>query len=95
VGVIVLDFGIQSALVSNQHVVFALNPEARSRLNTVFMTGMFLGGAVGSASATFFWNLAGWPAVCGFGILFAVIALTLVTISRAQKNEQVHETMNT
>jgi predicted MFS family arabinose efflux permease len=95
VGVIVLDFGIQSALVSNQHVVFALNPEARSRLNTVFMTGMFLGGAVGSASATVFWKLAGWTGVCGFGILFAVIALTLVTFSRARKNQPVHETMKT
>jgi len=86
VGVIILDFGIQSALVSNQHVVFALNPEARSRLNTVFMTGMFLGGAVGSAGATFFWNLAGWPAVCGFGIVFSVIALILVSFSRAPQN---------
>jgi len=82
VGVIALDFGVQSALISNQHVVFALEPEARSRLNTVFITGMFFGGAIGSAGATFAWGLAGWPAACGLGIALALLALTAEVVGQ-------------
>lgn len=75
VGVVLLDFGVQIALVSHQHLVYGLHPEYKSRLNTVFMTSMFLGGSLGSVGAAMAWKHAGWTGVSVFGGALAVVAL--------------------
>jgi predicted MFS family arabinose efflux permease len=77
VGVILLDFGEQSALISNQHVIYALRPDARSRLNTLFMSGMFVGGAAGSWGASISWRLGGWQTACIFGGTLALLGFVL------------------
>jgi MFS family permease len=46
VGVLILDIGVSLAMTANQSRVYALRPEARSRLNTVYMTGAFALGVV-------------------------------------------------
>ena len=76
VGIILLDFGEQGALVSNQHVIYALRPEARNRLNPIFMGGMFVGGAVGSAGASLAWQFDGWATV-HFEVALVTIAVGL------------------
>jgi predicted MFS family arabinose efflux permease len=75
VGVIVLDVGIQVSLIANQHIIYTLDPQARGRLNTVFMTSMFLGGAAGSALAFSAWSYGAWPGVALIGFGFAAFAL--------------------
>jgi predicted MFS family arabinose efflux permease len=85
VGVILLDFAVQSALVSNQHIVYALRPDARARLNTIFMGAMFLGGAGGSAAATAAWNAGGWSAVGWLGAGLAAVATALQARSIARR----------
>lgn len=76
-GVIVLDFGVQIALVSNQHVIYGLHPEYKSRLNTLFMTTMFVGGASGSLAAAAAWHRYGWTGVSILGGLLPVGALAI------------------
>lgn len=74
-GVILLDFGVQIALVSHQHLIYGLHPEYKSRLNTVFMTTMFLGGSLGSVGAAIAWRHAGWLGVSVLGGALALAAL--------------------
>ena len=67
IGVIVLDVGVQAAQISNQSRIYALKPEARSRVNTVYMVAYFIGGALGSAVASLAWQAFGWAGVCVAG----------------------------
>jgi len=71
VGVILLDVGVQATHISNQSMIFSLVPEARSRLNTVYMTAYFLGGSLGSVLGGLAWAHGGWPGVCALGAALA------------------------
>jgi len=91
VGVVVLDFGVQIALVSNQHLIYGLHPEYKSRLNTIFMTTMFVGGALGSMAAATTFVHGGWRGVCILGGVLPVGALLLSLIRRrASPSQQAH-----
>lgn len=76
-GVLLMDLGIQAALISNQQLIFALRPQARNRCNTVFMTGVFLGGTLGSTGAALAYAHGGWIATCVFGFALTLAALCL------------------
>ncbi|WP_308259212.1 MFS transporter [Pseudonocardia sp. H11422] len=75
VGLVVFDFGVQGSHISNQSVVFALRPQARSRVNTAYMTVYFLGGATGSGLSAFLYASHGWAAVCWIGAAFPTAGL--------------------
>ena len=51
IGIVVLDVGTQGMQITNQAVIYALRPDARSRINSAYMVCYFLGGAIGSLLA--------------------------------------------
>jgi predicted MFS family arabinose efflux permease len=76
-GVILLDLGVQAGHVSNQTRIYGLLPEARSRLNTVYMVTYFLGGSTGSALGAYGWKIARWNGVCASGLILSALALAV------------------
>lgn len=77
VGVIVLDLAHQAVLNSSQNVLYALRPEARNRINSAFMTCLFIGGAVGSALTSVVWVYSGWAGVCLLGAILSAGTVAL------------------
>lgn len=86
VGVVFLDIAVQSAIVSNQHIIYALRPEARSRINTLFMGTMYLGGSAGSSLAAIAWTRGGWSYVSLLGITTSVAAILLQCVGRRSRS---------
>ncbi|WP_274650747.1 MFS transporter [Paenibacillus humicola] len=82
IGVILLDLGVQGGQVSNQTRIYALLPDARSRLNTVYMVTSFVGGSLGSSFGTFAWSLWGWPGVCAVGGSLTILAFLVWLVHR-------------
>lgn len=77
-GIIIIDVGMQCMQLSNQATAFELCPGASNRINTVFMTTFFTGGAMGTFLAGTFWQWFGWHGVIGTGITLTCLSL-LVT----------------
>ncbi|RAV59519.1 MFS transporter [Mucilaginibacter rubeus] len=77
IGVILLDMGVQATHISNQSIIFALIPEARNRINTVYMVSYFIGGALGTFFASLVWKNYEWNGVCAIGAVLSVIVIAV------------------
>ena len=76
-GTIAFDLGVQACLISHQTIVYGLAPAARSRLNAVLVSSMFLGMSVGAALASQVLARFGWSGVMALGALAATLALVV------------------
>ncbi|HEX3690653.1 MAG TPA: MFS transporter [Solirubrobacteraceae bacterium] len=83
VGIAVLDLGVQGIHISNQSAIYALRPEARSRLTTAYMVAYFLGGAVLSAVTSTLYGSDGWSGVCVLGGGTALLSLVVWAVTEA------------
>jgi len=85
IAVVLLDLGVQATQVTNIALIYTLDPAANSRINTVYMTLYFIGGAVGASIGIFCWQTGGWNLVMAQLAVFAIAALALVVFSKHKK----------
>ncbi|MDN3587242.1 MFS transporter [Pedobacter aquatilis] len=76
IGIVLIDIGQQAIHVTNQTRIYTLIPEARNRLNTIFMSVSFIGASCGSALGLWLWDLGGWSLFC-YGMA-AIILLNIL-----------------
>jgi len=72
--VVLLDVGNRAGIVACQTRVFSLGEQARSRLNSIFMSFYFLGGALGAHAGQASVARWGWPGLALAGAGFAAMA---------------------
>ncbi|TAL83559.1 MAG: MFS transporter [Beijerinckiaceae bacterium] len=74
-GALLLDAGVAFNLILSQRVIYNLAADIRARLNGLFIALFFIGGACGSAIASFSYAFGGWSSTCLAGALLAILAL--------------------
>jgi predicted MFS family arabinose efflux permease len=70
------DLGVQATMIAHQTIVYGIAPEARSRLNAIFMTTMFVGMAAGGALGAQALAAWGWN-----GIVLLAVASSLAALA--------------
>jgi len=80
------DLGVQATLVAHQTLVYGLAPEARSRLNALLFTVVFIGMATGAALGSLALAHWGWNGVVALATLAGAAALAVRFASRHLKN---------
>lgn len=77
VAVLLLDVGVQATQVTNVATIYTLDDTAHSRINTVYMSTYFLGGATGTFAGVQCWKAGGWPFVTWQLLIWSGLALVL------------------
>ncbi|NIG55406.1 MFS transporter [Chitinophaga sp. Cy-1792] len=80
-----LDIGVQATQITNFTRIYALDEEAHSRLNTVYMTTYFIGAGTGTFFGLLSWTIGGWHGALLQMLLWSGIALMIVYLSKKEK----------
>ncbi|WP_405198548.1 MFS transporter [Christiangramia sp. LLG6405-1] len=75
IGVLLVDMGLQSLHITNQNIIFSRNQDARNRINTIYMVGYFAGGALGTITGAYAWELFHWEGVVTLGLFYTILIL--------------------
>jgi predicted MFS family arabinose efflux permease len=77
---IVLDAAVQSNQIVSQRIIYSVSAERRGRVNAIYMTSMFIGGALGAVAGTMLYHWGGWQAAAVAGILLGAVPFLLFMV---------------
>lgn len=77
---IILDGAVQANQIVSQRIIFSVSPERRGRVNALYMTCTFIGGAIGSVVGTISYHWGGWNAAASVGALLGIVPFLLFMI---------------
>ncbi|NUU76173.1 MFS transporter [Paenibacillus xylanilyticus] len=72
---ITLDMAVSGNLVLGQRIIYSLANEARGRVNGIFMSIFFIGGAIGSSLGSWSYASGGWSLTTLIGLIMPLLAL--------------------
>jgi len=83
-GAVLLDLAVQGHQVLSQQEIYALRPDARARINTVYMGSVFLGGSLASAASGTLYERFGWGGPVWLGVGLSTLGFALWAGSRVR-----------
>ncbi len=75
IGILLLDVAVQGVHIGNQHAIYQLDPAARNRITSAYITCYFIGGALGSTLGAMAYAGGGWNGVALVGGGLALLTL--------------------
>ncbi len=82
---VLLDFAVSANLVFGQRAIFALRADERSRLNGLYTSTFFVGGAVGAAASVWSYSHFGWPGALLLGLALPLLGLLYFLTERQSR----------
>lgn len=78
VATFLLDVGVSATNVTNIARIYSLDHTSHSRINTIYMTLYFIGGAAGTYTGVLCWKWGGWNLVTWAMTGWALLALLII-----------------
>jgi predicted MFS family arabinose efflux permease len=86
VAAVLIDLGVQGGQVLSQRDIYALSDDARSRINTVYVGVIFIGGAISSAVAGLLHSTLGWTATMIYAASLPTLS-ALIMLERYRRGQ--------
>ncbi len=85
-GIFLLDIGVQAIQVTNIARIYSLDETSNSRINTIYMTCYFIGGATGTAAGLYCFHKGGWS-LATWQMMAFVVAILIILIVNLRRNK--------